>query len=56
MGALMMMSSPRAWAALSVAWIGLSALTFRYRREAVRRRLEQALAELAHPDYRRQPW
>ena len=56
LGLVMAMADPPAWLALSLAWIGLCALTYGYRRQAVRARLDQALAELAQPEYRRQPW
>ena len=52
----MAFSDPLTWVSMSVAWAGLCAITYGYRRDAVRRRLERGLAELAQPEYRRQPW
>jgi hypothetical protein len=41
---------------LGLAWVAVCGLGYRYRRGAVRRRLEGALRELSRPDYRSQPW
>lgn len=42
--------------AFGAGWVALSLIGYQYRRDAVRQRLEQALRELARPDYRSQPW
>ncbi|MDH3606101.1 MAG: hypothetical protein OER12_03810 [Acidimicrobiia bacterium] len=44
------------WLVPAVAWVAGAIGGFFYRREAIRRRLANALVEVARPDYRMVPW
>jgi hypothetical protein len=45
-----------AWFGVTAGWVVACGAGYSHRRESIRRRLEQALRELARPDYRRHPW
>lgn len=49
-------TNPVSLVAMTLGWMALCGGGYLYRREAVRRRLEQGLSELSQPRYRRQPW
>lgn len=44
------------WVVPAIAWVAAAVIGFFHRREAIRRRLESALAEIDRPAYQRVPW